>query len=45
MIITYLLGWKKGLPERIRVSATYAGLLLTLIIFGYWILEFAAVFR
>jgi membrane-associated protease RseP (regulator of RpoE activity) len=45
MIITYLLGWKKGLPERILVSALYVGLLLTLITFGYWILEFVAVFR
>ena len=45
MIITYLLGWKKGLPERTLATATYVGLLIMLITCGYWLLEFAAVFR
>jgi membrane-associated protease RseP (regulator of RpoE activity) len=41
VIIMQLLGWRKGLPEKVEFAATYMGLLVALILYGYWILQFA----
>jgi len=44
MIVTYLLGWRKELPENAEIAVTYVGLVVSLILLGYWTLQFAAIF-
>jgi membrane-associated protease RseP (regulator of RpoE activity) len=44
MIVVYLLAWKKRLPENLSIAATCVGLLVSLILICYWLLQFAAIF-
>ncbi len=43
MSLMYLLGWKKGLPEKYQFAATYVGMLVCLLAMGYWTIQFASV--
>jgi membrane-associated protease RseP (regulator of RpoE activity) len=45
MIVTTFVGWKKGLPDSALTAVTYMGLCMSLILIGYWILQFALMFR
>jgi membrane-associated protease RseP (regulator of RpoE activity) len=40
-IILTLLGWRKRLPEKAEIAATYVGLLASMILAGYWVVQFA----
>jgi membrane-associated protease RseP (regulator of RpoE activity) len=43
MIVTTLLGWRKGLPERVSLALTYMGMLVVLILLAYWLVQFLGV--
>jgi membrane-associated protease RseP (regulator of RpoE activity) len=40
-IILTLVGWRKRLPEKAEIAATYVGLLALLILVGYWVVQLA----
>jgi membrane-associated protease RseP (regulator of RpoE activity) len=44
LIVADLLGWRKRLPENVSNVMTFVGMLVSLILIGYWIIQFAAVF-
>ncbi len=45
MIVTTLLGWKKGLPEKASTVVTAIGVGLSFTLIGYWLLQFAKIFK
>jgi membrane-associated protease RseP (regulator of RpoE activity) len=43
MIVVSVLGWKKGLPEKILIAVCWVGLTLVVMLFGYWAAQFATI--
>ena len=40
MIVMFLVGWRKGLPDKVSKTVWYIGLTIILILMGYWVVQF-----